>query len=81
MSLFKQVSSLGLAGMIVYLAACGKLSPPAGPVAGEPSPDTEAQLRESLGQAIEAAESILHVSPGDPDALLAAALAAEHPRR
>ncbi|MBI4179059.1 tetratricopeptide repeat protein, partial [bacterium] len=67
----------------LLLQACGAprdIPPPSVsvPVAPVAETDTETQLRDTLSQAIEAAESILKISPADADALLAAALAAEH---
>lgn len=70
-------------GFSLVFMACGKPPDPSKPVGPGASSSTvpaepQAQLRESLTQAIEAAETILKISPKDPEALLAAALAAEH---
>ena len=64
--------------LLVVLSACG--SPKSAPRSGSASVPSGVSepLQESLTQAIEAAESILKLSPNDPDALLAAALATEH---
>lgn len=72
------IGLIGAAG-----AGCGDSPKPAIPSAKKSPPaavpsDTQAQLRESLTQAIEGAEMLLKISPTDKDALLAAALAAEH---
>lgn len=63
----------------VFLVSCGEKEPPVEVGSSKPDvTDTSGSLQESLHQAIEAAESILKITPNDPDALLAAALAAEH---
>lgn len=66
--------------VLIIMSGCGDSSKPS-TVPAKPRAalsDTQAALGESLAEAIEAAESILKVAPNDPEALLAAALAAEH---
>jgi len=78
-----QIGRIGLIGRIILVmtavAGCGKAAPEKAREAGGGGPaETRGRLQESLVQAIEGAEMILKISPGDRDALLAAALAAEH---
>lgn len=80
--MFRSRASAGLL-ICLWVAACGKAPSPEkkNPATGSGMPvltGPQAQLRESLTQAIEGAEMILKMNPKDKDALLAAALAAEH---